>query len=192
MLQAALLTLMQSRAFDEIAVQDITETATVNRATFYDHYTDKYDLLKATIAGGFHQLLAERNVRYDGACPAAALAIIQATCDFLVQGHADGRCDRHSAFAPLVDDAIVSAIRRMLLAGMTGAAGALPQATRATAMHNQMRATAASAAIYSAVKEWFQAPGHPPAEEIAPLILQMVLPLLTVDKNKAADSRQGS
>src|SRR3984957_7123093 len=34
LLQGALRTLMQSKSFDEIAVQDITEAATVNRATF--------------------------------------------------------------------------------------------------------------------------------------------------------------
>jgi|GEM_PF-1689591 len=137
MLQSALLTLMQSRAFDEIAVQDIAEAATVNRATFYDHYTDKYDLLRATIAGGFHQLLAERNVSFDGTCPSAALAIILAACDFLVQGHAEGRCNKQSAFAPLVDEAITTAIRRVLAAGMAPGAG--PFHGRADARHRRQR-----------------------------------------------------
>ena len=40
LLQGALGALMQSKSFDEISVQDITEAATVNRATFYDHYND--------------------------------------------------------------------------------------------------------------------------------------------------------
>ena len=57
LLQGALGTLMQAKSFDEISVQDITEAATVNRATFYDHYTDKYALLDALVAGGFHELL---------------------------------------------------------------------------------------------------------------------------------------
>ena len=39
-----------TKPFDEISVQDIAEAATVNRATFYDHYTDKYSLLEANIA----------------------------------------------------------------------------------------------------------------------------------------------
>jgi len=189
MLQSALLTLMQSRAFDEIAVQDIAEAATVNRATFYDHYTDKYDLLRATIAGGFHQLLAERNVSFDGTCPSAALAIILAACDFLVQGHAEGRCNKQSAFAPLVDEAITTAIRRVLAAGMAGAAAASPRPARALSMDEQMRATAASAAIYSAAREWFQTPKHPPAEKIAPVILKMVLPLLTAQEEDVANAR---
>src|ERR1700722_8172902 len=68
LLQGALQTLMQNKGFDEISVQDITDLATVNRATFYDHYTDKYALLEAMVAGGFHKLLHERSIRYDGTC----------------------------------------------------------------------------------------------------------------------------
>ena len=83
LLQGALGTLMQTKSFDEVSVQDITEAATVNRATFYDHYTDKFALLEAMIAGGFHEFLHERQVRYDAGCPAAVGAIILATCDFL-------------------------------------------------------------------------------------------------------------
>jgi len=75
LLQGALRTLMQHKGFDEISVQDITEAATVNRATFYDHYTDKFALLDAMVGSGFHLLLHERKVRYDGTCASAAGAI---------------------------------------------------------------------------------------------------------------------
>ena len=71
LLQGALGTLMHSKSFDEISVQDITDAATVNRATFYDHYTDKYALLDAMIAGGFHEFLFERQLRYETGCPGA-------------------------------------------------------------------------------------------------------------------------
>src|SRR5882757_7069210 len=81
LLQSALQTLMQTKSFDEISVQDITELATVNRATFYDHYTDKFALLDAMVAGGFHRLLHERNVTFDGTCSAALGALVLAACD---------------------------------------------------------------------------------------------------------------
>lgn len=41
----ALISLIHEKGFDSITVQDIAEKATVNRATFYSHYYDKYDLL---------------------------------------------------------------------------------------------------------------------------------------------------
>ena len=183
LLQGALLQMMLTRSFDEIAVQDIAEAATVNRATFYDHYTDKYALLEASIAGGFHRLLAGRNVRYDGTCPSAAAAIILATCDFLSQSHASGDCSKQSAFEPLTEAAITTAIRRVLLGGM-------PRAASGTCLQAQMRATAASWAIYGAVKEWFTAPDHPAAETIVPVILEMILPMLSAPdiENPKADS----
>src|SRR5271168_2167496 len=96
LLQGALATLLQSKSFDEISVQDITEMATVNRATFYDHYTDRFALLEALVAGGFHEFLDERRVRYEAGCPAAVGGIIQATCDFLIQVHSQGACDRQT------------------------------------------------------------------------------------------------
>src|ERR1700761_6644091 len=110
LLQGALRTLMETKNFDEIAVQDITEAATVNRATFYDHYTDKYALLEAMVAGGFHVLLGERKISYDGPCPPAVRALILATCDYLTLTHAGGTaCQRQSAFEPLIEAAVTAA-----------------------------------------------------------------------------------
>lgn len=45
MLRDALIALIQEHGFEVIKVQDITERAALNRATFYLHYRDKHDLL---------------------------------------------------------------------------------------------------------------------------------------------------
>ena len=171
LLQEALQTLLRSRKFEDISVQEIAEAATVNRATFYDHYTDKFALLEATVAGGFHALLNQRNVRFDGTCPSAAGAIILAACDYLTQAHSNSSvCNRQSAFDPLVDAAMTTAIGRVIATGIATSKG--------PAVAPEMIAMAASWAIYGAVKQWFYTPNHPPAEEIVPSILQLVLPIL--------------
>ena len=46
LLQKALLEATSEKGFSHVTVRDITERAMVNRATFYRHYEDKYDLLK--------------------------------------------------------------------------------------------------------------------------------------------------
>jgi AcrR family transcriptional regulator len=173
LLQGALQSLLHTRAFDEISVQDITDAATVNRATFYDHYTDKFALLDALVAGGFHKLLNERNVHFDGTCPSAAASIILATCDYLTQTHSNTTaCSRQNAFEPLMEAAMTTAIHRVLIRGMSKSSAA--------AISPEMIATTASWAIFGAVKQWFYTPDHPPAEEIVAPILQLVMPILQV------------
>jgi AcrR family transcriptional regulator len=162
---------MQQKSFEEISVQDITDLADVNRATFYDHYNDKFALLDAMVAGGFHKLLAERKIIFDGTCPSAASAIILATCDYLTATHANGECNRNSAFEPLAEAGIVAAIRRVLLGGMEDKA--VPEH-----ITPEMVATTAAWAIYGAVKQWFYTPDHTSSSDIVQPILQMVLPIL--------------
>ena len=48
-LQQALIQLTTEKGFEAITVQDLTERAEVNRATFYRHYQDKYELVMAMI-----------------------------------------------------------------------------------------------------------------------------------------------
>jgi len=170
-LQAALRELMHTRSIEEISVQDITDLADVNRATFYDHYTDKFGLLDAMVAGGFHKLLAERNIMFNGSCPSAASAIILATCDYLVTTHSGGECNRNSAFEPLMEAGIVTAIQRVILRGAQGKP--VPEG-----LSPEMVATTCAWAIYGAVKQWFYTPEHVPSSEIVKPILDLVLPIL--------------
>lgn len=171
LLQGALGNLLQRKNFDEISVQDITDEASVNRATFYDHYTDKYALLAAMVGGGFHRLLHERSVCYDGSCATTAESLILAVCDFLALSYGGGRCERQNSFEPLIEAAIVAAIRRVLSAGATREDAPLaPSAAIAV--------SAASWGIFGAAREWLHTPNRPPAEEIVPEILRLIRPLL--------------
>jgi AcrR family transcriptional regulator len=172
LLQGALRTLMQSKGFEEISVQDIAEEATVNRATFYDHYADKFALLDALVAGGFHQLLHAREVQFDGTCPSAASAIIEATCDYLAQIRAEHPdCGDKNSFEPLIDAAITSAIRRVLK-------GPPGNPVMDASPLSQMAATAAAWAIYGAARQWSLTTDRVPVAEVVPQILTFVLPML--------------
>jgi AcrR family transcriptional regulator len=183
LLQGALGTLLQSKPFEDISVQDITEAATVNRATFYDHYTDKFALLDAMVAGGFHQLLHERQIQsvpFDGTCPSAAMAIIRATCDYLAvirEQHPD--CGGRSAFEPLIDAAIIGAIRRVLTARPDGAPG------REFAV-SDIAISSTAWAIYGAARQWSVSASRIPVEEAVRQILSLVLPMLSAEPLAAA------
>lgn len=45
-IKESLTALMKEKPFDKITIKDITDKANINRATFYLHYMDKYDLLE--------------------------------------------------------------------------------------------------------------------------------------------------
>jgi AcrR family transcriptional regulator len=172
LLHGALRSLLRTRDFEGISVQDIAEAATVNRATFYDHYTDKHALLEAMLTAEFHRLLEERNVHFDGTCASAAAPVILAACDFLTGCSSEGGPNRgRQTFEPLVDAAVSAAIRRVLLEGLSKRGkgkGASPE----------LLASAASGAIYGAAKEWARTPRRQPSEKFVPTVQALIQPLL--------------
>lgn len=60
LLRAALLALIRERGFDVLTEQEIADRATLNRATFYLHYVDKYDLLRQVITETLDELATMR------------------------------------------------------------------------------------------------------------------------------------
>ena len=62
MLHEAILALAEEVDFDAITVRDITARADVNRATFYQHYRDKDDLMARALDGLFEEVTAEDRV----------------------------------------------------------------------------------------------------------------------------------
>src|SRR5271168_891374 len=110
----ALKRLLEEKEFDKISIQDITEAATLNRATFYAHYPDKFALLEQLIRVSFMQLLAQRNVRFDGTCPSAFKAIILAVCDYLAEVQKSLSSKQHQ-FEPFVEATVIDQVRLLLL-----------------------------------------------------------------------------
>jgi len=56
LIQDAMIRLMGEQGFERTTVRDITERAMINRATFYLHYEDKYDLLQKMADGMLTEL----------------------------------------------------------------------------------------------------------------------------------------
>ncbi len=58
LLRDALVELIDEQGYEKITVQDITQRATLNRATFYLHYRDKLDLLYQSSAEILQELVS--------------------------------------------------------------------------------------------------------------------------------------
>ena len=171
LLQQALEKLLETRAFETLSVQDITEAATLNRATFYDHYTDKFALLECMAAGRFHDLLAARGVKFDGTCASALKAIVLGVCDYL-SGLPKLECEQHRQLEPHLESAIIAVVRAMILQGLT-------QHAPSAAVSPEMVATTVSWAIYGGAKEWLRTPNRFPSEHAANTVMRLVTPILS-------------
>jgi AcrR family transcriptional regulator len=170
MLQEALAKLLTKKDFDDLSVQDIVDEATVNRATFYDHYPDKSALLACMVGCRFHQLLAERRIQFEGGCSSELKAIVRAVCDYLtrMQGPKGKR-----QVGPHMESAIIGAVREILLAG-------LKKHASDNAIAPEMIAASASWAILGAANEWAQTPNRCSPEEVADTVTMLVSPILQV------------
>ena len=168
LLRESLGNLLESKEFEKISVQDIMDLATVNRATFYAHYTDKFALLEAMVGCRFHQLLAEREVQFDGTCGSALKAMVLAVCEYLTRMQGPGGTRQ---LDPHMESAMIAVVRRMLMEG-------LQKHPPKNGIAVELVAATAGWAIYGAVKEWAQMPGRCPVDEFAATAIAMVAPIL--------------
>ena len=168
LLQQALGKLLEKKDFNDISIQDIAEEATVNRATFYDHYADKFVLLNCMVGCRFHALLAERQIQFEGSCRAELKLIVRAVCDYLTRFEGGER-----RLEPPIESAIIGAVREILLAGIR-------QHVPESAIRPEIMAASASWAIFGAAKEWAQTPDRSPVEEIEDAVTAIVSPILQI------------
>lgn len=64
LIKEAFLKLIHVKGFDAITIQDIADEALINRATFYLHFQDKYDLLEQISNTYLQELIDEINPEY--------------------------------------------------------------------------------------------------------------------------------
>jgi AcrR family transcriptional regulator len=163
--------LLETNEFSKISVQDVAEAATLNRATFYDHYPDKFALLDSMVADRFNELLSERAVVYDGKCSSALKAVVLGVCDFLA-AIPRLECEQQAQVQPHLESAVIGVVQKMFVDGL-----ALHQPESSVPL--EIVATAASWAIYGAAKQWVHTPDRCSSEAIADVIVELVTPILT-------------
>src|SRR6266487_3490707 len=104
LLQDALVALLAEKNFDAITVQDIAERSTINRATFYAHFADKYALFASYSREWFRQALSNRLPEGASLSRANLELVILATMQALAE--MDDHCRPTEALKPLVMSAV--------------------------------------------------------------------------------------
>lgn len=102
LLQNALLELMQEKPFQAISVSDLTKRATLNRATFYLHYLDKFDLLAQSARDTFTATIREKLPDWSAFCVEDIQLLTQATCDYL-DGFLKGCAPANKPYETLIE-----------------------------------------------------------------------------------------
>ena len=105
--------LLAEKGFETISVQDVTDKAQINRATFYAHFQDKYALLDYSIGQMFKQEIEKRTLNACHYTPDNLRSLILAVCDFLSNMHSE--CAQpHQQFESLVEGTIKKIIFDLL------------------------------------------------------------------------------
>ncbi|UJL46191.1 TetR/AcrR family transcriptional regulator [Virgibacillus sp. NKC19-16] len=94
--------LAMKKDFNDISIKDITSVATVNRATFYNHFYDKYDLLEKVLSESMMreviQEVSTHGVIHEESMKSIFLSIIQAHTSL------SNQCSRsYEAFTPQIE-----------------------------------------------------------------------------------------
>lgn len=86
LLTNALIGMLEEKPFDKVTVNDICETAMVHRATFYNHFKDKIDLLYYVFDGIQEDLFNKSIENCSYTCARDMyLTVISKTIDFMVE-----------------------------------------------------------------------------------------------------------
>ena len=105
--------LLAEKGFESISVQDVTDKAQINRATFYAHFVDKYELLDRWISQVFIQEIEKRTLNACHYTPENLRNLILAVCEFLSNMHSE--CAQpHQQFESLAEGNIKKIIFDLL------------------------------------------------------------------------------
>lgn len=141
--------LMQSKGFDSITINDIAQSATVNRATFYDHYEDKYALLDEFIEQAFREMIPEQVRNAQEWTREIGDQLILLTYRYIEDFYRNCRMAAKS-IATIVD-AKIKKMLQMTIEGLLFKGDDLHAADR---LHKEILAAMTGSAIYGAAHYW--------------------------------------
>lgn len=135
---------LHEKSFEDLTVQNITESAGINRGTFYSHFPDKYALLDFTIQQSFLQELEKRVLNTSIYSENSLRELVVLVCEFVANSY--GRCVHPGQqFESLVEVQVKKQVQELLQQWLGQAGGNYDPI---------VAATATSWAIYGLAMQW--------------------------------------
>ncbi|MGC5772707.1 TetR/AcrR family transcriptional regulator [Paenibacillus pabuli] len=170
--------LLQKKGFDAMTIKDIAQKATINRATFYAHYEDKYALLEEITEHFFLGMIPEEVIHADEFTDEICNHLILLTHQYIVDFYRNCRMDSKS-IASLVDEKI----KRMLQQIIENIFSKGEQHLLPNAQHSKIISAMTGSAIYGAAHSWLNVGGSNPAVGLTDLVLPFVMNGLKAYRN---------
>ena len=164
--------LLAEKSFDAISVQDVTEKAQINRATFYKHFVDKYDLLDRWVQQQFRQEIETRVLDACHYTPDNLRTLILTVCEFLSNVRSD--CvQSQRQFEPLIEKQVKNQVYELLNLWL---------GKMKTPISTEIPATVAAWAIYGLASFYSHSKKRPVLEKF----VDEALPLVAVNLEQFA------
>ncbi|MBL4931830.1 TetR/AcrR family transcriptional regulator [Clostridium paridis] len=149
LITTAFISVVSKKGFESITVKDITTAATVNRTTFYAHFTDKYDLLDTLVAEKFTELLSNKIQEELSINEHSIHNLVLCLCDFFEMIKATCDCG-YISILPLIGNKITEELYSIIYTAFKNE----PVWAEPEIMHIELISTMISTSIYNAVYRW--------------------------------------
>ncbi|MGF9697067.1 TetR/AcrR family transcriptional regulator [Paenibacillus sp. MABNR03] len=158
---------LNKKDFYSITIRDITEKATINRATFYAHFADKYELLESVLSFAFEQYVLNK---VNAQAPLTEVTVKQLITSLCNYHDSSNQCiKKYESVAPIFEENIKTQLEQLILQIITRETDQAERKTLADA------ATMLSWSIYGLTYRWnLKGRQESPAElaeRVAPLIM---------------------
>jgi AcrR family transcriptional regulator len=163
LLERAFSELLHEKDFNSISVQDITERAGINRATFYAHFPDKFALFEFKIRQEFRTEIEKRTLNACHFSEDNLRALIQAVCEFIREASSQCKSPR-GQFEPLMEAQVKEQVKGLFMTWLNRTESSIPA---------EIAATAASWSIYGLAQYWNHAKERMPLSTFVDLILPL-------------------
>ncbi len=162
--------LVAEKGHTGLTVQEIAERATINRATFYAHFTDQYELFDYVISEAFREELRRRLPDSPGPSKENLKALVLAACDYLAElNTACSRTDRQ--FRPLIEARVQDELYELLLGWLE----ASEEKASDRQVSQEVTASVVSWSIFGAALDWSRNGAAPSSDEVADQVLSVIV-----------------